>query len=54
MAAELDAFLGELVEIGQAHHLIAAAVGQDRRDQFMKEWRPPSRAIRSAPGRSIR
>ena len=30
MAAEFDPFLGQLVEVRQAHHLIAAAVRQDR------------------------
>ncbi len=30
MAAELDPFFGQFVEIGEAHHLVAAAIGQDR------------------------
>ena len=30
VAFESDAILGNLAQIGQAHHLIAAAVGQDR------------------------
>ncbi len=30
MAAKLDAFLGQFPEVGEAHHLISAAVGQDR------------------------
>ena len=30
MARELDPFLGQFPEVRQAHHLIAAAVGQDR------------------------
>ncbi len=30
VAAKLHAFLGQLAQLGKAHHLIAAAVGQDR------------------------
>ena len=30
MAAKLDAFFGQLAQIGQAHHLITAAIGKDR------------------------
>ena len=43
VAAEFDAFLGQLVEVGQAHHLVAAAVGQDRAipvHEFMQSAEP--------------
>ena len=43
MAAEFDALLGQLAQFGQAHHLVAAAVGQDRAlpvHEFMQAAQP--------------
>ena len=43
MAAEFDALLGQLAQFGQAHHLVAAAVGQDRAlpvHEFMQTAQP--------------
>jgi len=40
--------------VRRAHDLEAAGIGEDRPRQFMNWCKPPSAAMRSAPGRSIR
>ena len=41
-------------DLGEAHQLIAAAVGEDRVVPAHEAWSPPARSMSSIPGRSAR
>ena len=54
MRLEGDAVLLDAAELGQRHDLKAAGIGEDRSVPAHEACSPPSLAMRSAPGRSIR